>query len=61
MPRLAKEGFAFYSVVTPSVALEYELPIWGNLEGDELVCMDELDELAHEYATFVRMSRYEVL
>ena len=59
--RFAREGYAFYSVVTPSVALEYELPIWGDLQGDELTCMDELDELAHEYGTSVQMNRYEVL
>jgi hypothetical protein len=61
MAKMAKDGCAFYSVITPSVAREYELPMWGELSEDELVCLDELDELAEEYGTSVRMSRYELL
>jgi hypothetical protein len=58
----AREGYRFYSVITPSVAKEYELP-----ERDEdMTAADErkyrrLETLAEKHGTHIQSSTYALL
>jgi hypothetical protein len=57
----AKDGFAFMSVITPSVALEYELPLRGALTGINRKHYEELQDLADMHRTSVKSSPYRLL
>jgi len=63
MPQKAKDGHLWYSVQTPSVFREYELPavdttcFWDQ-SPEELSKMDELETLAQALGTHVLCSQY---
>ncbi|HYJ44065.1 MAG TPA: hypothetical protein VEW06_06375 [Xanthobacteraceae bacterium] len=59
----AREGRAFYSVITNKVAVEYELPIEGDLgEGSEEARQyEELLDLADMHRVGIHRSSYPLL
>lgn len=61
MPKYAPKGYAYYSVVTPSVADEYLLPEDGPLKGRDARNWRRLKDIAELHATDVEMTYYERL
>jgi hypothetical protein len=56
----AKEGYRFYSVITPFVAVEYELPI-GHLDGEDKRRYDQLTETSERHGAPIQASTYALL
>jgi hypothetical protein len=57
----AKEGHKFYSVVTPGVAVEYELPANGDFSTRQQRKWDELEDAAETAGAPIIPSNYALL
>lgn len=57
----AKDGYAFFRVLTPQVAREYELPLTGDLIDSDLDRYEELQDLAEAHRTSIITGRYATL
>jgi hypothetical protein len=58
-PEYAREGYRFYSVETPSVFVEYELPDDDHdMNERQEEQWDDLLVLAHDYETTIHSSPY---
>jgi hypothetical protein len=59
--RYAKEGYRFYSVITPQVAVEFELPEVGDLKGEEQRQYDVLTDTSEAHGAPIQASTYALL
>lgn len=60
MMKYARDGWAFFSVETPSTFLEYELPLDPDaLSGRQAAKLERLERLAETHGTAVQSCTYE--
>jgi hypothetical protein len=60
MAKIARDGYAFFSVETPSIFREIELPIRDeDCSDEELAQHESLKEDAEAHGTYVKSSPYE--
>ena len=58
--QLAREGYAFYSVSTPKVFREYELPMTGKFSAEAKRQYEELKDLAEIHKVNIVWTAYRL-